>query len=76
MFTRLQARAKGFMYDPKFPERSACVAFRDNAETAMLFEHVRVFLEEEGWGERLFSGQNRKLKWPEEKEELVGCSRN
>lgn len=75
-FLHLQAAAKNYMLDEKYPERSECVGNRGRGDTDMiklkLFGCVKSFLEDEGWGERCF-GENapgadqRKLKWPQMK---------
>lgn len=74
-FCHLQAAAKVYMLDERYPERSNCVGTRDKRDTDLirlkLFECVKAFLEDEGWAERYFStansenGQTRKLKWPQ-----------
>ncbi|EKD11910.1 hypothetical protein MBM_09933 [Drepanopeziza brunnea f. sp. 'multigermtubi' MB_m1] len=80
-FGLLQAGAKAFMLDPKFPKRSACVGTRGKNETERtgldLLTVVDEFLDDEGWGERLFSegsigeeGEARKLTWPKMKMKL------
>lgn len=75
-FLQLQAAAKAYMLDGNHPERSQSVGTRSRGDTDMiklkLFECVRCFLEDEGWGERCF-GENaagaevRKLRWPQMK---------
>ncbi|KAI9048897.1 hypothetical protein LZ554_006751 [Drepanopeziza brunnea f. sp. 'monogermtubi'] len=80
-FMLLQAGAKAFMLDPEFPQRRACVGTRGKNETERtgldLWAVVDEFLDDERWGERLFSegsvgeeGEARKLTWPKMKMKL------
>lgn len=75
-FLYLQAAAKTYMLDANHPERSQSVGTRSRGDTDMiklkLFECVRCFLEDEGWGERCFGegapgAENRRLRWPQMK---------
>ncbi len=75
-FLHLQAAAKAYMLDERYPERSDCVGNRGRGDTDMvklkLFGCVKAFLEDEGWGNRCFSeqsegGELRRLKWPQMK---------
>jgi hypothetical protein len=75
-FLHLQAAAKNYMLDTKYPERSDCVGSRGRGDTDLtklkLFGCVKSFLEDEGWGERCFGAkapgaETRKLKWPQMK---------
>lgn len=75
-FLHLQAAAKVYMLDENYPERSQSVATKSRGGSDMiklnLFECVRRFLEDEGWGKRYFgedapSGESRRLKWPQMK---------
>lgn len=79
-FLHLQAAAKAYMLDPDHPERRDCVGSRGSSNTDVvklkLFNCVEAFLEEEGWGARLFgpnieNGTTRKLKWPQMKNKYV-----
>jgi hypothetical protein len=72
-FLHLQAAAKTYMLNENYPERSQSVGTRSRGDTDMiklkLFECVRCFLDDEGWGERCFGesapeAENRKLRWP------------
>ncbi|PQE03879.1 hypothetical protein CJF30_00006569 [Rutstroemia sp. NJR-2017a BBW] len=73
-FITLQAAAKAYMLDENFPERSACVGTKTKLDTDMtklrLYACVKTFLDQEGWGEKLFGenapgGATRKNKWPQ-----------
>jgi hypothetical protein len=73
-FLHLQAAAKKYMLDEKHPERSDSVGNKGKSETDLvklkLFECVKSFLEDEGWGEKCWGAsavgaETRKLKWPE-----------
>jgi hypothetical protein len=75
-FLHLQAAAKAYMLDKSHPERISSVGTRSRGDTDMiklkLFECVRCFLEDEGWGERCFGesapgAENRKSRWPQMK---------
>ncbi|KAG0646953.1 hypothetical protein D0Z07_6346 [Hyphodiscus hymeniophilus] len=88
-FLELQAAAKNFMLDPKHPDRPECVGNRIKGDTDMtklkLFGCVTEFLEDLGWGEKLWgkaeptpanmdgtpSEKPRRLQWPELKQEIV-----
>jgi hypothetical protein len=72
-FLHLQAAAKTYMLNENYPERSQSVGTRSRGDTDMiklkLFECVRCFLDDEGWGERCFGesapgAENRKFRWP------------
>lgn len=72
-FLHLQGAAKTYMLDENYPERSQSVGTKSRGDADMiklkLFECVRCFLEDEGWGERCFGAnaplaESRKLKWP------------
>jgi len=75
-FLHIQSAAKNYMLDERYPERSDCVGNKGRGDNDMvklkLFECVKSFLEDEGWGERCF-GENspgasqRRLKWPHSK---------
>ncbi|KAM3065707.1 hypothetical protein ACMFMF_010926 [Clarireedia jacksonii] len=79
-FISLQAAAKAYMLDENYPERSACVGTKAKLDTDMtklrLYACVKTFLDQEGWGERLF-GENspgaatRKHKWPQMQNKLI-----
>jgi len=81
-FLHLQAAAKNYMLDKSYPERRDCVGNRGKGDTDMtklkLYGCVNNFLQDEGWGERLF-GENapeasqRKLKWPLMKNKLISA---
>ncbi|KAI9645904.1 hypothetical protein NHQ30_005341 [Ciborinia camelliae] len=75
-FITLQAAAKDYMLDPRYPDRSACVGGKVKRDSDMtklkLYACVRNFLDDEGegWGEKLFgknspSGDTRKWMWPQ-----------
>lgn len=79
-FIHLQAAAKNYMLDDSYPERRECVGSRGRGDTDMvklkLFECVKSFLEDEGWGEKCWGpdsddAENRKLKWPQMKNKYV-----
>ncbi|RDL40539.1 uncharacterized protein BP5553_00518 [Venustampulla echinocandica] len=79
-FLHLQAAAKAYMLDEKYPERSECVGSKSKGDTDMvklnLFGCVEAFLEDEGWGERCFGpnsvgAKERKLKWPQMKNKII-----
>jgi hypothetical protein len=79
-FITLQAAAKAYMLDENFPERSACVGTKAKLDTDMtklrLYACVKTFLDQEGWGEKLFGenapgGATRKNKWPQMQNKLV-----
>lgn len=72
-FLRLQAAAKNYMLDERYPERSDCVGNRGKGDTDMtkikLFGCVESFLVDDGWGEKCFGAKapgaaTRKLQWP------------
>lgn len=73
MFLNLQAAAKKYMLDPDHPERRDCVGNRGSGDGTMvrlkLFECVRMFLDDEGWGLRCWGpdapgAEVRNLSWP------------
>jgi hypothetical protein len=73
MFLNLQAAAKKYMLDPDHPERRDCVGNRGSGDGTMvrlkLFECVRLFLDEQGWGLRCWGPEApgvevRNLAWP------------
>ncbi|PQE10332.1 hypothetical protein CJF32_00000871 [Rutstroemia sp. NJR-2017a WRK4] len=79
-FITLQAAAKAYMLDENFPERSACVGTKTKLDTDMtklrLYACVKTFLDQEGWGEKLFGenapgGATRKNKWPQMQNKLI-----
>ena len=79
-FLHLQAGAKAYMLDKNYPERSSCVGNRGSLDGDMvklkLFDCVKSFLDDEGWGERCFGATsqgavNRKWKWPEMQNKYV-----
>ncbi|PQE13626.1 hypothetical protein CJF31_00005076 [Rutstroemia sp. NJR-2017a BVV2] len=79
-FITLQAAAKAYMLDENFPERSACVGTKAKLDTDMtklrLYACVKTFLDQEGWGEKLFGenapgGATRKNKWPQMQNKLI-----
>jgi hypothetical protein len=72
-FVHLQAAAKAYMLSPHHPERRDCVGGRGKADSDMiklkLFDCVRSFLEDEGWGEKCWGEEadgvaERRLRWP------------
>ena len=81
-FLHLQAAAKGYMLDDKYPERRECVGQRGKGDTEMvklrLWNCVRQFLEGEGHGERFF-GENvvnegmgpRTYIWPRDQQKII-----
>jgi hypothetical protein len=79
-FLHLQAAAKAYMLDPEHPERRDCVGNRGRGDTDMvklkLFECVKAFLTDEGWGDKCFGenaqgAETRKLKWPQMKNKVI-----
>jgi hypothetical protein len=77
-FVEMQAAAKLYMLDPRYPERAECIGGKGrNAENdhmkLRLFNTVARFLENEGWGEKCYGSKapgtsERELKWPEMRE--------
>lgn len=78
-YFEIQTAAKAFMLDGNHPERYDIIGGRENRSaklvTTKLFESVRVFLEEYGWGEKMWGNDAppledltpRTLRWPESK---------
>lgn len=80
-FVQIQAAAKQYMLDPNHPDRDQCVnPNRDEFSNTKLkmWETCKAFLEDEGWGERLWGADapyidepERTLKWPNDKNKYV-----
>ena len=77
-FISFQTAAKTFMLDEKHPERNETVGDRSRNEGDLtklrLFNCVKEFLDNEGWGERVWgqgaaNAASKKLKWPESMQE-------
>lgn len=75
-FLRLQQAAKGYMLDKDHPERMGVIAKRGKGETSAvkikLFNTVKAFLEDGGWGEEFYGenvpqGPNKTLIWAGDK---------
>lgn len=84
-FLHLQAAAKNYMLDPEHPERKACVGSRGGADSAIiklkLFECVKYFMDELGWGEKYWGAhsakkeiKNRKLIWPKYSNRIISLT--
>lgn len=81
-FLHLQAAAKAYMLDENHPERRECVGQRGKGDTEMvklrLWNCVRHFLEQEGYGERFF-GEHvvnegmppRQYVWPRDQHKII-----
>lgn len=80
-FLHLQAAAKAYMLDDRYPERRECVGQRGKGDTEMvklrLWNCVRHFLEAEGHGERFFGehvandGIPRAHVWPRDQQKII-----
>lgn len=72
-YLHLTVACKNYMLDPNHPERGECVGTRARGDTDMvklkLFDCVKSFLEDEGWGEKYWGehaeARPRKLKFPQ-----------
>ncbi|KAE8448141.1 hypothetical protein EG329_009745 [Mollisiaceae sp. DMI_Dod_QoI] len=83
-FVEVQDAAKKYMLDESHPEREGAVGTRGKGDSDLIklkmFECAKIFLEDEGWGDR-FWGPNarginnpqRVLHWPTTKNELISA---
>ncbi|KAI9740671.1 MAG: hypothetical protein M1818_004635 [Claussenomyces sp. TS43310] len=82
-FLHMQAAAKAYMLDPEHSERKDCVGSRGGGDGTMvrlkLFECVRYFMDDLGWGERCW-GRNaqgaeyRTLSWPRTSNRIISLA--
>jgi hypothetical protein len=82
-FVHIQAAAKVYMLDPEHPDRANCVGSRGATDTDMvklkLVDCVNSFLENEGWGQKLWGAgpdydnglENRRLRWPQMRSKII-----